>query len=147
MIGMSLCENMWMPYHRVRAHRGSDIQHGISAVWWPMSTGPSNTEVYLGTLRMAGIQTVCGNHTLQSPYVLLLQSYRPALLCHFCGLAGKLRLLYEAAPMAFLVEQAGGLALTGRNRILTLKPKSTHQRVPCILGKFLFFTSCALPCK
>jgi fructose-1,6-bisphosphatase I len=47
---------------------------------------------------------------------------------------GKLRLLYEAAPMAFLVEQAGGLALTGKNRIMDLSPQSVHQRVPCILG-------------
>lgn len=47
---------------------------------------------------------------------------------------GKLRLLYEAAPMAFLVEQAGGMALTGKNRILDLPPTSVHQRVPCILG-------------
>jgi len=47
---------------------------------------------------------------------------------------GKLRLLYEAAPMAFLLEQAGGLALTGRHRIMDLPPKSVHQRVPCILG-------------
>ena len=47
---------------------------------------------------------------------------------------GKLRLLYEAAPMAFLVEQAGGLALTGKNRIMDIPPTSVHQRVPCILG-------------
>jgi fructose-1,6-bisphosphatase I len=47
---------------------------------------------------------------------------------------GKLRLLYEAAPMAFLMEQAGGLALTGMNRILDIVPTSVHQRVPCILG-------------
>ena len=47
---------------------------------------------------------------------------------------GKLRLLYEAAPMSFLVEQAGGLALTGKNRIMELSPQSVHQRVPCILG-------------
>jgi fructose-1,6-bisphosphatase I len=47
---------------------------------------------------------------------------------------GKLRLLYEAAPMSFLVEQAGGLALTGKNRIMDLSPQSVHQRVPCILG-------------
>lgn len=47
---------------------------------------------------------------------------------------GKLRLLYEAAPMAFLVEQAGGLALTGKNRILDIPPLTVHQRVPCILG-------------
>jgi len=47
---------------------------------------------------------------------------------------GKLRLLYEAAPMSFLVEQAGGLALTGNNQIMDLEPQSVHQRVPCILG-------------
>jgi hypothetical protein len=47
---------------------------------------------------------------------------------------GKLRLLYEAAPMAFLVEQAGGLALTGKHRIAGIPPISVHQRVPCILG-------------
>jgi hypothetical protein len=47
---------------------------------------------------------------------------------------GKLRLLYEAAPMAYLVEQAGGLALTGKTRIMDLIPQSVHQRVPVILG-------------
>mmetsp|Transcript_922 Transcript_922/g.2714 ORF Transcript_922/g.2714 Transcript_922/m.2714 type:complete len:508 (-) Transcript_922:64-1587(-) len=47
---------------------------------------------------------------------------------------GKLRLLYEAAPMAFLVEQAGGLALTGKTRIMDLVPQSVHQRVPVLLG-------------
>eukprot|EP00532_Pseudo-nitzschia_australis_P001779 CAMPEP_0168185456 /NCGR_PEP_ID=MMETSP0139_2-20121125/13856_1 /TAXON_ID=44445 /ORGANISM="Pseudo-nitzschia australis, Strain 10249 10 AB" /LENGTH=489 /DNA_ID=CAMNT_0008107293 /DNA_START=67 /DNA_END=1536 /DNA_ORIENTATION=- len=47
---------------------------------------------------------------------------------------GKLRLLYEAAPMAFILEQAGGLALTGKNRIMDIPPTSVHQRVPCILG-------------
>jgi len=47
---------------------------------------------------------------------------------------GKLRLLYEAAPMAFLVEQAGGLATTGRGRIMDIEPTNVHQRVPCILG-------------
>jgi len=47
---------------------------------------------------------------------------------------GKLRLLYEAAPMAYLLEQAGGLALTGKTRIMDLIPQSVHQRVPVILG-------------
>jgi fructose-1,6-bisphosphatase I len=46
---------------------------------------------------------------------------------------GKLRLLYEAAPMSFILEQAGGLALTGKNRIMDVIPKHVHQRVPCIL--------------
>jgi fructose-1,6-bisphosphatase I len=48
--------------------------------------------------------------------------------------AGKLRLLYEANPMAFIVEQAGGAATTGRERILDLSPEGLHQRVPVILG-------------
>ena len=48
--------------------------------------------------------------------------------------AGKLRLMYEANPMAFIVEQAGGLASTGRERIMEIQPSNLHQRVPVILG-------------
>ncbi len=47
---------------------------------------------------------------------------------------GKLRLMYEANPMALLIEQAGGAATTGRQRILDIQPSSLHQRVPVILG-------------
>jgi fructose-1,6-bisphosphatase I len=47
---------------------------------------------------------------------------------------GKLRLLYEANPMAFLMEQAGGLASTGHGRIMEVMPTEIHQRVPVILG-------------
>lgn len=47
---------------------------------------------------------------------------------------GKLRLLYEANPMSFLVEQAGGASTTGRERILALEPEKLHQRVPVVLG-------------
>jgi len=47
---------------------------------------------------------------------------------------GKLRLLYEANPMSFIVEQAGGLSSTGRERIMEIKPDNVHQRVPVILG-------------
>lgn len=48
--------------------------------------------------------------------------------------AGKLRLMYEANPMAFIVEQAGGACSTGRERILDMNPTGLHQRVPVILG-------------
>jgi len=47
---------------------------------------------------------------------------------------GKLRLMYEANPMAMLVEQAGGEASTGRQRILDIAPEKLHQRVAVILG-------------
>jgi fructose-1,6-bisphosphatase I len=47
---------------------------------------------------------------------------------------GKLRLLYEANPIAFLAEQAGGLAIDGERRILDIQPDSLHQRTPLIVG-------------
>lgn len=47
---------------------------------------------------------------------------------------GRLRLVYEAHPMAFIIEQAGGGATTGRKRILEIVPDSLHQRVPLIMG-------------
>lgn len=48
--------------------------------------------------------------------------------------SGRLRLLYEANPMAFLIEQAGGAASTGRGRLLDEVPQALHQRVPVVLG-------------
>ena len=50
------------------------------------------------------------------------------------GPKGKLRLLYEASPLAMVVEQAGGSASTGAQRILDIVPESLHQRVPLIIG-------------
>lgn len=47
---------------------------------------------------------------------------------------GKLRLLYEASPMAFLVEAAGGAASDGKNRILDIEPTALHQRTPVYIG-------------
>lgn len=47
---------------------------------------------------------------------------------------GKLRLMYEANPMAFLIEQAGGAASNGKIRILDVVPEKLHQRVPVFLG-------------
>jgi len=47
---------------------------------------------------------------------------------------GKLRLPYEANPMAFLFEQAGGAAIDGKDRILDIMPSELHQRVPLVLG-------------
>ncbi len=47
---------------------------------------------------------------------------------------GRLRLMYEANPMAMIVEQAGGAASTGLERILDVQPTGLHQRIPVILG-------------
>jgi fructose-1,6-bisphosphatase I/sedoheptulose-1,7-bisphosphatase/fructose-1,6-bisphosphatase I len=50
------------------------------------------------------------------------------------GKPGRLRLMYEANPMSFIVEQAGGLGSTGRARIMDVVPEEIHQRIPVVLG-------------
>ena len=47
---------------------------------------------------------------------------------------GKLRLLYECNPMAFIVQQAGGRAINGKEDVLGLDPKDLHQRTPMYIG-------------
>ena len=47
---------------------------------------------------------------------------------------GKLRLLYEGAPMSYIVEQAGGLSTTGTKRVMEISPETVHQRVPIVMG-------------
>jgi fructose-1,6-bisphosphatase I len=47
---------------------------------------------------------------------------------------GRLRLMYEANPLGFVAEQAGGAASTGRQRIMEIMPERLHQRTPLILG-------------
>merc|ERR1712127_529613 len=47
---------------------------------------------------------------------------------------GKLRLLYEGAPMSFIMEQAGGLSTTGTERVMEIVPEIVHQRVPMFMG-------------
>jgi fructose-1,6-bisphosphatase I len=46
----------------------------------------------------------------------------------------KLRLLYEVAPMAFIMDQAGGAATTGAQNVLDVQPESLHDRVPIVMG-------------
>jgi fructose-1,6-bisphosphatase I len=48
--------------------------------------------------------------------------------------SGKLRLMYEAAPLGFIIEQAGGAATTGSERVLDIMPSDLHQRVPLYIG-------------
>jgi fructose-1,6-bisphosphatase I len=47
---------------------------------------------------------------------------------------GKLRLLYEANPLAFIAEQAGGAATNGTRRIMEIEPEGIHQRTPFVIG-------------
>ena len=47
---------------------------------------------------------------------------------------GKLRLMYECNPMAFIIEQAGGRATDGKKRMLDIQPEKLHQRIPIFIG-------------
>jgi len=47
---------------------------------------------------------------------------------------GKLRLLYEGAPMSFIMEQAGGISSTGKERVMEITPEFVHQRIPVVMG-------------
>lgn len=55
---------------------------------------------------------------------------------------GKLRLMYEAIPMAYIMEQAGGVAIDGEKRILDIIPETLHQRTPVIIGSKYDVTTC-----
>lgn len=48
--------------------------------------------------------------------------------------SGKLRLVYEVNPIAFIIEQAGGRATNGHQRVMDITPESLHQRMPCFMG-------------
>ena len=60
--------------------------------------------------------------------------YYPAIASDSVRAFGKLRLLYEAAPFAFIAQQAGGYASDGRRAILDIQPSSLHQRTPLFIG-------------
>ncbi len=55
---------------------------------------------------------------------------------------GKLRLMYEANPLAFIVEQAGGVASTGLGPVLDVEPTALHQRTPLYIGSRAMVERC-----
>jgi fructose-1,6-bisphosphatase I len=102
------------------------------------ATWPEQYREYIGTLRSGGL-----GRTYSSRYIgSLVADFHRTLLKGGIFLypptldkpGGKLRLLYEANPLAFIAEQAGGMASSGRGRILDIKPDGIHQRTPFMVG-------------
>ncbi len=93
--------------------------------WAKMDIPEENKKAY--SLRYIGSMVADVHRTLLYGGVFL---YPADVKSH----KGKLRLLYEANPMSFVLEQAGGKASTGRERILNIQPESLHQRTPLIVG-------------
>ncbi len=99
---------------------------------------PPIYSAYLDTLRRGGLGKKYGLRYIGS----LVADFHRTLLRGGVFLypptadatGGKLRLLYEANPIAFLAEQAGGRAIDGRRRMLDIAPDAIHQRVPLVVG-------------
>jgi fructose-1,6-bisphosphatase I len=99
---------------------------------------PAPYRTYLAQLRDGSL-----GHTYSSRYIgSLVADFHRTLLKGGIFLypptqthpGGKLRLLYEANPLAFIAEQAGGLATDGSGRILEIQPEGIHQRTPLVIG-------------
>jgi fructose-1,6-bisphosphatase I len=102
------------------------------------ATWPEEYRAYVDTLRTGAL-----GRTYSSRYIgSLVADFHRTLLKGGIFLypptlaqpGGKLRLLYEANPLAFIAEQAGGMASSGHARILDIKPGGIHQRTPFIVG-------------
>ena len=121
-------ENMKMP------EQGSyySVNEANAATW------PDEYREYVGKLRSGGLGRQYSSRYIGS----LVADFHRTLLKGGVFLypptkdqpGGKLRLLYEANPLAFIAEQAGGMASNGQKRILDIKPDGIHQRTPFIVG-------------
>ena len=121
-------ENMKMPA------QGSyySVNEANSATW------PDEYREYVGKLRSGALGRQYSSRYIGS----LVADFHRTLLKGGVFLypptkdqpGGKLRLLYEANPLAFIAEQAGGMASSGRGRILDIKPEGIHQRTPFMVG-------------
>jgi fructose-1,6-bisphosphatase I len=121
-------ENMRMP------QQGSyySVNEANAGTW------PEKYRAYVGKLRNGGLGRQYSSRYIGS----LVADFHRTLLKGGVFLypptkdqpGGKLRLLYEANPLAFIAEQAGGMASNGLGRILDIKPEGIHQRTPFMVG-------------
>lgn len=93
------------------------------------------TEAFVSHLEERGVKLRYSGGFVPDINQVLLKGEGIFFYPHLKGLPlGKLRLLFELSPMAFLIEQAGGAASNGHKRILDLQPEEIHQRAPVFIG-------------
>lgn len=122
------------PRMRIPDHGGYySVDHGYEPHW---SEGVRRFTHYLQTDSTVKSQRYVGSLVADFHRTLMSGGlyYYPAIAGDATRAQGKLRLLYEAAPFAFLAEQAGGYASDGRQRILDIQPAALHQRTPLFVG-------------
>jgi fructose-1,6-bisphosphatase I len=121
-------ENMKMPTHG----NYYSVNEANAATW------PDEYREYVGKLRSGAMGRQYSSRYIGS----LVADFHRTLLKGGVFLypptkdqpGGKLRLLYEANPLAFIAEQAGGMASNGQKRILEIQPEGIHQRTPFMVG-------------
>lgn len=116
------------PYYSANVARARDwtpgVQRFLAAITAPEASAPGGRT---WSLRYTGALVADVHRSLLEGGIY----FYPADAKHP---SGKLRLLYECAPLAFVVEQAGGAASTGAERVLDIRAEKIHQRVPFVVG-------------
>ena len=112
-------------FHRTLLYGARKRRRGQGGWWWNGGLG-------------CCAQPAAGDRPRQPSPPLLPFLFSPGGIYGYPGDTanpnGKLRLLYECAPMSFIMEQAGGKGSTGRGRVLDVQPDKVHQRVPLFVG-------------
>ncbi|OHB25825.1 MAG: fructose-bisphosphatase [Desulfuromonadaceae bacterium GWC2_58_13] len=127
--------NALMEYTLVRENVTMSQLGGIHAPGGQRNLYSAGTESFVQDLEARGSKLRYSGGFVPDINQILMKGKGIFLYPHLQNAAnGKLRLIFELNPMAFLIEQAGGAASTGRERILDLKPQSIDDRAPVFIG-------------
>jgi len=127
--------NSLMEYTLVRENMTLASQGNLYSPGGQRNLYTPGVEAYINTLEDRGVKLRYSGGFVPDINQVLLKGKGIFFYPHLQDLPqGKLRLLFELNPMAFLIEQAGGAASDGRKRILDLKAEEIHQRSPVFIG-------------
>jgi fructose-1,6-bisphosphatase I len=127
--------NALMEYTLVRENITMSQNGGIYAPGGQRNLYSAGTESFVQDLEARGAKLRYSGGFVPDFNQILMKGKGIFMYPHLKNAAnGKLRLIFELNPMAFLIEQAGGAASTGRERILDLKPQSIDDRAPVFIG-------------
>jgi len=129
------CMNQLMEYTLTRDHVHIEDKGSIYSPGGQRNRYTPGTEKFVSELERNGAKLRYSGGFVPDINQILMKGKGVFLYPHLEGSPnGKLRLLFELNPMAFLIEQAGGAASTGKGRILDLMPQDIHDRAPVFIG-------------
>ena len=129
------CMNQLMEYTLTRDHVRIEDKGSIYSPGGQRNRYTPGTEKFVSELEKNGAKLRYSGGFVPDINQIMMKGKGVFLYPHLEGSPnGKLRLLFELNPMAFLIEQAGGAASTGKGRILDLMPQDIHDRAPVFIG-------------